>query len=217
MNRVVPLDPSSDEYKQVAQLAVEQQYDQAQSIVGAGQAPYVSGRLLVTGVSRVQSPMVWEKYCMRRAIVASENEGDPNEVMLWHGTRATKLVCRKGLDPRVCSLTGMFGGGVYFADMSTKSIRYAGASRKGDSGQLLLCRVSLGRTMLKYMPSGGLRRVPDPFPLFPSQAVAWVRDRAFHSLFAPAESFPCFLLMNEFIVFHTNQGYPEYIVDFKLA
>ena len=154
---------------------------------------------------------------MRRAIVAAENTGDPNEVMLWHGTPKTRLVCRKGLDPRVCSLDGMFGGGVYFADRSTKSIRYAGAAKRGDRGQLILCRVSLGRSMRKKWPAPGLRRVPEPFPLFPSQGVAWLRDSTFHSLFAPAESFPSFLLMNEFIVFHTNQGYPEYIVDFKLV
>ena len=27
-----------------------------------------------------------------------------------------QLISREGFDPRVCSLSGMFGGGVYFAD-----------------------------------------------------------------------------------------------------
>jgi hypothetical protein len=213
-SRVVRLLPSSEEYRRVATLAVRQQLD---GDAGGGAAQYVKGRLEVTGVSRVQSPRVWEKYCMRRAIVAAENGGDPNEVQLWHGTGVTSLVCRKGLDPRVCSLGGMFGGGVYFADKSTKSVRYAGASKRGDTGQLILCRVSLGRQMRKFLPEGGLRRVPDPFPLFPTHVVAWLKDATFHSLFAPAGSFPSFLLMNEYIVFHTNQGFPEYVVDFKLV
>ena len=71
--------------------------------------------------------------------------------------------------------------------------------------------------MRKFLPEGGLRRVPDPFPLFPTHVVAWLKDATFHSLFAPAGSFPSFLLMNEYIVFHTNQGFPEYVVDFKLV
>ena len=71
---------------------------------------------------------------------------------------------RDGFDPRVCSLAGMFGGGVYFADKSTKSLRYAGASRAGDSGTLLLCRVSLGHPMFKRLPQPNMRRPPDPLP-----------------------------------------------------
>ena len=43
----------------------------------------------------------------------------------------------------------MFGGGVYFADKTTKSARYAGTCRKGDAGQLILCRVALGNPLLK--------------------------------------------------------------------
>ena len=43
----------------------------------------------MTGVSRVQAPHVWEQYCLRRAIVASEtDDGDANERLLWHGPAA---------------------------------------------------------------------------------------------------------------------------------
>ena len=41
------------------------------------------------------------------------------------------------------------------------------------------------------------------------------REKA-HSIFAPAKTPPSNLLMNEFIVFHSNQGYPEYLIDFTL-
>ena len=140
---------------------------------------------------------------------------------------------------------------------------------------MFLCRVSLGRQLRKVLPSAGLRRVPDPFPLFPSQLSPWLfgcasrpcqalvralsttlalvlllrgqmltvhrnrstighwqcdwvspqalsaavvaacREKA-HSIFAPAKTPPSMLLMNEFIVFHSNQGYPEYLIDFTL-
>ena len=38
---------------------------------------------------------------MRRSIIAAENENDPNEKWLWHGTQAVKIVLQKGFDPRV--------------------------------------------------------------------------------------------------------------------
>lgn len=207
--RLVKLDQSSEEYKRVAKLAVDQQYEASEK-----KNTFVKGKLKVTGVSRVQSPSIWEAYRMRRAIVAAENNGDANERFLWHGTKVTDTVVRKGLDPRVCSLNGLFGGGVYFADLSTKSVRYTGSSQKGNCGQLLLCRVALGRQMKVYFSSLYTRRPPDPWPLYPSQTLDWWNDNHYHSLFAPA-GFN--LLMNEYIVYHSNQGIPEYVIDFALV
>ena len=195
--RLVKLHHKSDEYKAVKKCAITNQWDQ-----GSGK-PYVKGQLRVTAIHRVQSLHVWEQYCMRRAVVAAENDGNPGEEMLWHGTTVTDVLVRKGLDPRVCSLEGLFGGGVYFADRSTKSVRYAGCQQPGDRGKLLLCRVALGRQMVQRWPSRGLRRCPEPFPLFLSEMMDWACDCQYHSIFAPAG---ILLLMNELIVYHTNQG-----------
>ena len=108
----------------------------------------------------------------------------------------------------------MFGGGVYFADKTTKSVRYSGAHKPGDTGTLLLCRVSLGRPMLKRVPQPNMRRPPDPFPLFGWEHLTmWAEGRKFHSVFGAAGMT---LLMNEYIVYHTNQGYPEYVIEFEL-
>ena len=38
----------------------------------------------------------------------------------------------------------MFGKGVYFADMSSKSANYCFTSRENSTGILLLCEVALG-------------------------------------------------------------------------
>ena len=213
-DRLAPLHRNSKEYKRVQEMVLAQQHRHTH-----GTYTYVKGRIKVKGISRVQTPRLWEAYCMRRAMIAADNEGDPNEACLWHGTTVAPAILRHGLDPRVCSLSGLFGGGVYLADMSTKSVRYSGAQVKGDSGKLLLCRVSLGRQMVKYLPERELRRPPDPFPLFPSQLQDWWHDRKYHSLFAPSHDVSSFssLLMNEYIVFHTNQGVPEYVVDFVLV
>merc|ERR1712039_455709 len=100
----------------------------------------------------------------------------------------------------------MFGAGVYFADKSTKSVRYCSSTKHG---QLILCRVALGNQMLKRVSASNLRRPPEAMPLFPSHVMTWLREKEFHSIFYSAEHFPYSLLMNEYIVYHTNQAYPE--------
>ena len=219
--RLVPLKAQSKEYKRIEQIALSQEYKHTQQGTSqAQQGPYVKGKIKVLGISRVQSPKLWEAYCMRRAIICSENDGDANEAMLWHGTQKTKLILKHGLDPRVCSLNGLFGGGVYFADKTTKSVRYAlNKPGIGSRGKLMLCRVALGRQRVSVVPQQSIRRPPDPFPLFPSEIGYWWNDQKFHSMFAPGrtDTFLSALLMNEFIVYHTNQGVPEYVVDFQLA
>ena len=100
--RLVSLDRQSKEYRRVEKLALAQQFKPEQ-----GQSPYVKGRIVVTGVSRVQQPHVWEQYCMRRAIIASENDGESEERELWHGTPVPHIITKEGFDPRVCALSGM--------------------------------------------------------------------------------------------------------------
>ena len=51
--RIVPLKPSSAEFKRVERLALSQQFKPSR-----GQHPYVTGKLVVTEVSRVQQPHV---------------------------------------------------------------------------------------------------------------------------------------------------------------
>jgi poly [ADP-ribose] polymerase len=73
---------------------------------------------------------------------------DKNRQLLWHGSRLTNFVgiLSQGLRiaPPEAPVTGyMFGKGVYFADMVSKSANYCGA-RPGDEACLLLCEVALG-------------------------------------------------------------------------
>jgi len=102
-------------------------------------------------------------------------------MLLWHGSRLTNFVgiLSQGLRiaPPEAPVTGyMFGKGVYFADMSSKSANYCFTSRDNDTGILLLCEVALGNMNEKYhadyyasnLPAGkhstkGLgRTVPNP-------------------------------------------------------
>nr|CAB3473102.1 unnamed protein product [Digitaria exilis] len=72
-----------------------------------------------------------------------------NRMLLWHGSRLSNWagILSQGLriappEAPVCGY--MFGKGVYFADMFSKSANYCYASEASRSGVLLLCEVALG-------------------------------------------------------------------------
>ncbi|CAM4960663.1 unnamed protein product [Rotaria socialis] len=73
-----------------------------------------------------------------------------NRQLLWHGSRTTNFagILSQGLRiaPPEAPMTGyMFGKGVYFADMVSKSANYCFAKRDTPEGLLLLCEVALGQ------------------------------------------------------------------------
>ncbi|XP_024617108.1 poly [ADP-ribose] polymerase 2 isoform X2 [Neophocaena asiaeorientalis asiaeorientalis] len=73
-----------------------------------------------------------------------------NRMLLWHGSRLSNWVgiLSHGLRiaPPEAPITGyMFGKGIYFADMSSKSANYCFATRLKDTGLLLLSEVALGQ------------------------------------------------------------------------
>ncbi|XP_070582915.1 poly [ADP-ribose] polymerase 2 isoform X2 [Erythrolamprus reginae] len=72
-----------------------------------------------------------------------------NRMLLWHGSRLGNWagILSQGLRvaPPEAPITGyMFGKGIYFADMSSKSANYCFATREKDIGFLLLSEVALG-------------------------------------------------------------------------
>merc|ERR1712156_561895 len=75
----------------------------------------------------------------------------PNRMLLWHGSRTTNYagILSQGLRiaPPEAPVTGyMFGKGVYFADMSSKSANYCFATPSNPYGLLLMCEVALGQS-----------------------------------------------------------------------
>ncbi|KAJ3319355.1 Poly [ADP-ribose] polymerase 2 [Boothiomyces sp. JEL0866] len=73
-----------------------------------------------------------------------------NKMLLWHGSRLTNFVgiLSQGLRiaPPEAPVSGyMFGKGVYFADMVSKSANYCCTSSQSNTGILLLCEVALGK------------------------------------------------------------------------
>lgn len=75
--------------------------------------------------------------------------------LLWHGSRLTNFVgiLSSGLRiaPPEAPVTGyMFGKGIYFADMISKSANYCCSSYDNPKGCILLCDVSLGECNEKF-------------------------------------------------------------------
>merc|ERR1719187_2777238 len=73
-----------------------------------------------------------------------------NKQLLFHGSRLSNWagILGQGLriaPPEAPSTGYMFGKGVYFADMSSKSANYCFTTRSKNIGLLLLCEVSLGK------------------------------------------------------------------------
>ncbi|XP_021354296.1 poly [ADP-ribose] polymerase 2-like isoform X2 [Mizuhopecten yessoensis] len=157
-----------------------------------------------------------------------------NRMLLWHGSRLTNWVgiLSQGLRiaPPEAPVTGyMFGKGVYFADMSSKSANYCFATKTKNTALLLLCEVSLGQTNdllnadynAAKLPPGkhstrGLGRIgPDPastktltdgtlVPLGKSKDTGVKNPKGYT------------LNYNEFIVYDTKQIRMKYLVKVKL-
>lgn len=74
----------------------------------------------------------------------------PNRRLLWHGSRVSNVagILSQGLRiaPPEAPVTGyMFGKGIYFADMVSKSANYCVTSKSNPVGLMLLCDVALGK------------------------------------------------------------------------
>ncbi|XP_014489527.1 PREDICTED: poly [ADP-ribose] polymerase [Dinoponera quadriceps] len=78
-----------------------------------------------------------------------------NKKLLWHGSRTTNFagILSQGLRiaPPEAPVTGyMFGKGIYFADMVSKSANYCCTNSANTTGLLLLCEVALGNMYERY-------------------------------------------------------------------
>ncbi|WVY95859.1 hypothetical protein V8G54_028010 [Vigna mungo] len=150
-----------------------------------------------------------------------------NRMLLWHGSRLTNWtgILSQGLRiaPPEAPVTGyMFGKGVYFADMFSKSANYCYATRTAKDGVLLLCEVALGEMAgllnacydADQLPEGKLSTkglgatAPDP------SKARELEDGLVVPLGKPEKNL-CLkseLLYNEYVVYNVEQIRMRYIV-----
>lgn len=160
---------------------------------------------------------------------AKKSDSIGNHQLLWHGSRITNFVgiLSQGLRiaPPEAPVTGyMFGKGVYFADMVSKSANYCFTNPTNNTGLLLLCEVALGkpRKLLRSdyyannLPKGhsstwGMGKTG------PSEAGARMLGdvKVPMGAHAPTNVKDGSLLYNEFIVYDTAQIKMKYLVQCK--
>uniref|UniRef100_A0A8C3B0C5 Poly [ADP-ribose] polymerase n=1 Tax=Cyclopterus lumpus TaxID=8103 RepID=A0A8C3B0C5_CYCLU len=137
-----------------------------------------------------------------------------NRTLLWHGSRMSNWVgiLSQGLRvaPPEAPVTGyMFGKGIYFADMSSKSANYCFAGQNNNVGLLLLSEVALGdcNELLdadyeaNNLPAG---KHSTKVPLIPRMLQTGVGKNSGYSL-----------LYNEFIVYNPAQTRMRYLLRIK--
>ncbi|CAH1779148.1 unnamed protein product [Owenia fusiformis] len=191
-------------------------------------------------VTNTHAPTHQQYKMLVEEVMQCDKEGETenykdygNKMLLWHGSRLTNYcgILSQGLRiaPPEAPVTGyMFGKGVYFADMSSKSANYCFATRAKNVGYLLLCEVSLGQANellaadygADKLPAGkhsvhGLGRIaPDPKKTFTTN------DGVNVPLGKPKDTGVTnptgyTLNYNEFIVYNTNQVRMKYLVKVK--
>lgn len=154
-----------------------------------------------------------------------------NRKLLWHGSRLTNFVgiLSHGLKiaPPEAPPTGyMFGKGIYFADMVSKSANYCCTSMQNSTGLMLLSEVALGDMMecttAKYVEKlpkgthscyGKGRTMPDPKESFVrDDGVEIPLGKPIHN-----DGLKSSLLYNEFIVYDIAQVNVQYMfrLEFK--
>ncbi|XP_035211532.1 poly [ADP-ribose] polymerase 1-like [Stegodyphus dumicola] len=157
-------------------------------------------------------------------------KGLHNKKLLWHGSRLTNYVgiLSQGLRiaPPEAPVTGyMFGKGIYFADMVSKSANYCYTTKKNPTGLLLLCEVALGNMyekthaefveklpVDKHSTKGLGMTIPDP------KEKAFIGDVEVPFGKPVKSNIPnSALLYNEYIVYNANQVNIKYLlkVNFK--
>lgn len=101
----------------------------------------------VINIFRIERPGETDRFSKSYGAIKNSNRR-----LLWHGSRSTNFggILSQGLRiaPPEAPVNGyMFGKGVYFADMSSKSANYCCPYNSGNMGLLMLCDVELGDPM----------------------------------------------------------------------
>lgn len=155
-----------------------------------------------------------------------------NRMLLWHGSRLTNWtgILSQGLRiaPPEAPVTGyMFGKGVYFADMFSKSANYCYASPSATDGVLLLCEVALGEMNELLTADYNADKLPDrklstkgvgaTTPNFAEAKI--LEDGVVVPLGKPKEQQGTRggLLYNEYIVYNVEQIRMRYIIQVNFS
>ncbi|KAG1652408.1 Tankyrase-1 [Nymphon striatum] len=175
-----------------------------------GHAGGIFSRYKVFQIQKVKNKKLWDRYGHRKKEVAEENHSLPNERMLFHGSPFINAIVARGFDERHAYIGGMFGAGIYFAENSSKSNQYvygigggSGCPTHKDRScyichrQLLLCRVTLGKSFLQFSAMKMAHAPPGHHSVLGRPSVGGL-------------SYP------EYVVYRGEQAYPEYLITYQI-
>jgi hypothetical protein len=149
--------------------------------------------------------------------------------LLWHGTRTTNImgILTNGLKiaPPNAPISGsMFGKGVYFADLISKSIQYCSSK---DMGCVFLCEVALGN-MLPLHKNKYIEKLENNFhstygigTICPNNNDVFELENGCNIYFGKTiknddSKEYSQLFYNEYIVYDINQFYIKYLLKVKI-
>ena len=126
--------------------------------------------------------------------------------MLFHGAEynVVDIITRRGFDDRLANTGGMFGSGIYFANMASKSDEYVG--RSGGTFKMIIARVSMGNAYRTNRTMSGTRRPP----CVNSCTGSCSHDR-FDSIWYDSTG----KNYEEYMVYDRYQCYPEFVVEYR--
>ncbi|XP_020591217.1 poly [ADP-ribose] polymerase 1 [Phalaenopsis equestris] len=151
-----------------------------------------------------------------------------NKMLLWHGSRLTNFVgiLSQGLRiaPPEAPVTGyMFGKGVYFADLVSKSAQYCYVDKKDPIGLMLLSEVALGEMyelkeakFIEKPPKGkhSTKGLGKTVPL-ESEFVKWRDVTVPCGKPVPSSVRASELMYNEYIVYDTAQIKMQFLLKVR--
>ncbi|KAL0576388.1 hypothetical protein V5O48_005609 [Marasmius crinis-equi] len=133
LTNMEPLSPNSKEFKTIEEY-VRDSHGQTHG--------HIKGKVKhVFRIERASETQAWQKG-------GFDQVGDGERMLLWHGSRSTNFagILKQGLRiaPPEAPVNGyMFGKGVYFADIYSKSAGYCYPSYSNNIGVLMLCEVAV--------------------------------------------------------------------------
>lgn len=200
--RTVPVTPNSTEYRNVKQW-MNSTIQKHKGNVGGEFSHY-----LKSSITRIQNAKLYLKYFLKQQEYAHEKKDI--ELYLFHGCPESVVdtIIEKGFDPRKSKFDGMFGLGVYLADLSSKSNQYSkcklhdSASCKVCEKKLFLCRALIGDP---YFTKVAMRYAKEP-PLNKDSVIALSRKDVPDSA----------VEYREYIFYDKDVVYPEYVISYQL-
>lgn len=176
---------------------------------------HLKKRLIQTNIDGLGGEPEFKQYKVKTAsvdlsaVIGSEAPDQScNEWLLWHGTslEGAEQICNEDFKQRYAgSVTGtLYGPGTYFAESCTKADEYAKETDVDGENlfTMLLCRVT-----------GGLVKYTDEVEPEAQALTDAVLHDQYDSVIGDREA--CRQTFKEFVVFGSDQVYPEYIVHYS--